>query len=92
MNIYLIALAFVLNLATSVVAVVVAVRAMAEAKRVNACKDADREYLLWLQDHIARGVDLLARGCASNQDQAGVQAWESSINQYESQLRARSCP
>lgn len=70
MSTYLIAMAFALNLATSVVAVVVALRAMAEAQRVNASKDADREYLLWLQDHIARGVDLLARGCASGQDQA----------------------
>ena len=73
MSTYLIAMAFALNLATAVVAVVavvVALRAMAEAQRVNASKDADREYLLWLQDHIARGVDLLAQGCASSQDQA----------------------
>lgn len=70
MSTYLVALAFALNLAASVVTFVVALRAMAEAQRVNASKDADREYLLWLQDHIARGVDLLARGCASSQDQA----------------------
>lgn len=70
MSTYLVAMAFTLNLAATVVAVVVAVRAMAEVQRVNASKDADLEYLLWLQDHIARGVDLLARGCASSQDQA----------------------
>ena len=70
MSTYLIELFFVLNLAATVVAVVVAVRAMNEAKRVNTGKQADREYLLWLQDHIARGVDLLARGCTSSQDQA----------------------
>lgn len=92
MSTYLIALAFAINLATSVVAVVVALRAMAEAQRVNASTDADREYLLRLQDHIARGVELLARGCASNHDQAGLRAWESAVNQYESRLRARSYP
>lgn len=70
MSTYLIALAFALNLAASAVAVVVAVRAMTEAKRDNTGKQADREYLLWLQDHIARGVDLLVRGYASSQDQA----------------------
>nr|WP_279088455.1 hypothetical protein [Comamonas thiooxydans] len=86
MSTYLIALAFALNLAATVVAVVVAVRAMTEARRVNASKDADREYLLWLQDHIARGVELLARGCSANQDQAGMQDWESSVRQYESHL------
>ena len=86
MSTYLIALAFILNMAATVVAVVVAVRATAEVQRVNASKDADREYLLWLQDHIARGVDLLARGCASSHDQAGLSAWESSVSQYESSL------
>lgn len=85
MSTYLIALAFALNLATSAVAVVVAVRAMAEAKRVNTDKQTDREYLLWLQDHIARG-------CASNQDQICIRAWESSVSQYESRLRAGSYP
>lgn len=72
MTTYLLALAFVLNLAASVVAVFVTMRAMTEVKRANTDKQADREYLLWLQDHIARGVDLLARGCASSQDQAGA--------------------
>ena len=74
MNTYLIPLAFVLNLAVAVVAALIAARALAATKRAQESKEADREYLLWLQDHIARGVNLLARGCASNQDQAGMQA------------------
>lgn len=92
MSTYLTALAFVLNLAVAAVATFVAVRALAEAKRAKESREADREYLLWLQDHIARGVDLLARGCASSQDQSGIRAWERSINQYEGRLRAGSCP
>lgn len=72
MSTYLFTLALVLNLAAVVVVALVAARAFAEVKRATESREADREYLLWLQDHVARGVDLLARGCASSQDQAGA--------------------
>lgn len=82
MSLHLLVLALVLNLAVAAVATFVAVRTLSEARRANVRaleeerranegREADREYLLWLQDHIARGVDLLARGYTSSQDQTG---------------------
>lgn len=63
-----------LALAAAALAVVVAALGLRKlrhaAERAQALADAqaaqDREYLEWLQDHVARGVELLARGCASS--------------------------